>query len=468
MRAYMEALSPAARTMLLRAMRNAQDRGEIDPSAQAIIRAAAGFDESADKSQERFSSAKPQLSTVPWGDQIREAFFAPVQPFVCALTFATKIAARIQQASLDGIWTFLIRDFAPEEFVKALALDASEGGPDAAYVSRKLRRELTPKLAALLQSGDVHSKPIRRLAAQLGSEAALQDLFDVVYIFEKEGAFLNYTGQLPKTLSAYDLSDVGPVSELTKKAMDDLHVDPAFLAVLLLQRSTSPIGVAALAMALAGTTDSRSLQSSPFARIVDTVISEAELWVHRFATHLRDRSARLETLLDLREYHDLVRQLDLSLQPHQVPVWHRRLGGARKEMSDLIAREIEPLPGLVRRALRIESSVGGFSGAFDAEMADDAEFGIRLLLEARNALDSLALNDMVTKLRRPVEQTIEVVTAKLMTELKSDAVVDRTDILNAVDAAIRMSAIIFGEDYAAILRKSRDMAANKSSKLASG
>jgi hypothetical protein len=134
------------------------------------------------------------------------------------------------------------------------------------------------------------------------------------------------------------------------------------------------------------------------------------------------------------------------------------LGAAKKHMSDLIAHEIEPLPGLIRRALRIEAANQNFEGNFDAGTADDAEFGIRLMIEARNALDSLALNELVTKLRRPVEQTIEVVTAKLMTALKTPAGADRGDLVKAVDAAIRMSAIVFGEDYAGHLRKSRDNA----------
>jgi hypothetical protein len=273
---------------------------------------------------------------------------------------------------------------------------------------------------------------------------------------------------LPRTVSAFDLNETGPIVELSKKAIDSQQVDPAFAAAMLMQRCTSVASVAILAMTLAGSTDPRVVQASPYGRIVDAVIAETEVLVHRFEEHLKDRANRLTSLDDLSDYHELVRQLELTLQPNQVPAWHRRLGAARKHMSELIGKEIEPLAGLIRRALRVESAAGAFGGQFDSETADDAEFGIRLMLEARNALDSLALNDLVTKLRRPVEQTIEVVTAKLMTDFKSGQVAERGDLLKAIDAAIRMSAIVFGEDYAGVMRKSRDNAVNKPQKSATG
>jgi hypothetical protein len=135
-------------------------------------------------------------------------------------------------------------------------------------------------------------------------------------------------------------------------------------------------------------------------------------------------------------------------------------------MSDEIARQIDPVVGLIRRALRLEGATSGFAGRFDAESAEDAEFAIRLTLEARNALDSLALNELITKLRRPIEQTLEVVTAKLMADLKAGANTDRTDLVQAVDAAIRMSGFVFGDDYAGLIRKSRDSILNKPQKAA--
>jgi hypothetical protein len=461
MRAYMEQLSPAARAMLIRAMRSADERGESDAPTQAILKAAAKFDAAPERDP---STAKPTAPSLPWDQQIREAFFAPVQPFTVDLAYPTKIAARIQRRSLDGIWTFLTRDLAPVLFSQALALGITDPKAEASAVARKLRRELTPQIVAALSAGDETSKPIRRLAGQLGSEMALPDLADVIYVFQKDGAFLNFAGQLPKIVSPFELSEPSPVSDLTKKAIDVAQIDPAFVAVVLLRRASAPASVALLAMTLAGSTDPRVLQTGPYAKIVETVIAETEIWAHRFEHHLANRPLRLSTLEDLREYHDLVRQLELSLQPNQVPAWHRRLGAARKQMSDLIAREIEPLPGAIRRALRVESATQSFAGQFDIEAAYDAEFGIRLMLEARNALDSLALNELVTKLRRPVEQTLEVVITKLMTELKSPTGAGRADLVKAVDAAIRMSAIVFGDAYAVQLRKSRDNAINKPAK----
>ncbi len=456
MRAYMEALSPAARSMLMRAMRTAEadsDPANIIKKIFASLEAAGTFDP--------VSSASPKVpkSDLPWDEQIREAFFQPLQPFVCEVSFSPKMAARIQAASLDQIWTYLVRDLAPSLFSQAFLSGASDQQPDVVQIARKLRRELLPTLSELIQSGDLNSKDVRRVVGQLGSEIAFLDFADAIYVFQKEGALLNFSGQLPKTLSAFELSEAGPVSELVKKTLEGQQIDPAFLASVLVQRCASPASVVMLAITLAGSSDPKILHSSPYTKLIDGVISAAQLLVHRFERHLKDRSVRLKALEDLREYNDLIRQLDLVLQPNQVPVWHRQLGAARKKMSDLIAAEIEPLPGLIRRSLRIEPG-----SEFDLEATADAEYSAKLLIDARNALDSLALYELVTKLRRPVEQTLEVVTAKVMADFKSITTPDKTEILKVVDAAIRMSAVVFGEDYAAVMRKSRDLVVNKTTK----
>jgi hypothetical protein len=49
-----------------------------------------------------------------------------------------------------------------------------------------------------------------------------------------------------------------------------------------------------------------------------------------------------------------------------------------------------------------------------------------------------------------------VVSEKLMVDLKSGQALDRRVVTEAVDAAIRLSAMVFGEDYANAMRKSRD------------
>jgi hypothetical protein len=149
-----------------------------------------------------------------------------------------------------------------------------------------------------------------------------------------------------------------------------------------------------------------------------------------------------------------------------VPAWMRRIGAAKVAMSDAVARRIEPAPGLVRRALRVETTGGEYAGRWDPASYEEAEFAVRLSIEARLAAESLAVNELVGRTRKQVEQTLEVVSAKLMADLKSAQVLDKRTLIEAVDGAIRLSALVFGEEYAAVLRKSRDLFATRATRAA--
>ena len=471
-RAYMEALSPNARSMLARAMQNGQQRGEGSAPHEAILKAVAELEPglfparppvapvAAAAPGER--AVEPDAPAEPWEDQLRQAIFLPVNAFTCDAALPMKQPGRIYRESLAAIWIWLKRDLAPALVGAALEAGGRGNLMDAATVARRLRRDLTPLIIEALRQADADSKMWRRLAGLLGGDMILSDLGDVAYVFQREAALANFVGQLPRVVSCPDPGDPSPILDLVRRCLEETQVDPSYLAVLMIPRAGSAAVVGALAMRLAGTNDPRLVQTSPYARIIDTVISEVELWVSRVDAHLANRLQRPQVIDDLRNYHDLVRQLDLAISPNEVPVWFRRLGAARKRMSDVLTRELEPLPGVIRRATRVESLGGQFGGRFDQDACEDAEFGVRLLAEARLALDSLALNELVPKTRKQVEQTLEVITNKLMSDYKSGAAFDRDSLLKAIDGAIRMCAVAFGEDYAGLLRKSRDLAVNKS------
>ncbi|MEQ1479314.1 hypothetical protein, partial [Salmonella enterica] len=91
-------------------------------------------------------------------------------PFVVDLTYSAKITGRIQRKSLEGIWVLITRDIFAGDADALAAPAGAEATTDVAHFAKKLRRSLIPKLDGLLNAGDLDSKPLRRLAAQLGSE----------------------------------------------------------------------------------------------------------------------------------------------------------------------------------------------------------------------------------------------------------------------------------------------------------
>ncbi len=467
-RAYMEALSPTARSMLVRTIQSAESRGDDAIPTSVLIAAIERM--AADGSlppppplEARPAglggAVPPPRSTVavPWRDRLELLVLQPLMPIVADIVPAQKQPGRVARASVAAIWTWMRRDVAREAFVDAFTHEPA-AGEDAGAIATRLRREVTGTVLRLLRQAELDPKGLQKLASHLGGEPVARDLRDVLYVLQRDTQFAALAAQLPKTITSADVGDATPVVQTTRAAIDQVQLDGNFVGSVLLSRTATPWILAPLAVRLAGSNDPRVVHGSRYARLIDVALSESERLVAIARLRLADRRERDRVGPLLREFHELLRNVQIATEIDAVPAWFKRMGLARRDMSELIGKEIENAAGLVRRALRVESLAGEFGSGFDADACADAEFAVRMLVEARQASENLALNDLQNRIRRQVEQTLEVVTAKLMADLRSNQTLDRRSLGEAVDAAIRMSAQLFGEDYAAVLRKGRDAA----------
>lgn len=450
-RSYMEALSPAARALLVRTLRAA---GPGDVPSEVILKAVEGLDLGPD-----FAEAA-RAAVEPWSDRLERAFFVPAEPFLSDEDPADRGPGRLARHRLPTIWNWIRRDLAAPAWERALAADPLDGTADAAPIARKLRREVVTLLVDTLRDVGDDPKARQKLVGQLGGEAFFRCASDLAYVLRNESAFANLFGQLPSNLTAFDVVEPSRVVEIVRASAEQGLIAPEWVAAALLTRTTNPVVLVHLAGRLAGSSDPRLLSGGRWAPLVDAVIGRIEQHAARAAQRGSDPAARDGFLADLRAYHELTRNFELALPVENVSAWFRRLGSVRAAMSELVSKQLEAAPGLVRRSLHLDNR-GVWSGRFDAADFADAEFAVRVTLEARFAVDSLAVNELALRARKQVENTLELVVNRLMTELKSPAAVDRTVLLQAVDGAIRLCGLVFGEEYAAVLRKSRDIGTQK-------
>ncbi len=462
-RAYMESLSPTARSMLIRSLRASHAEGDI-PN-EIIMAAIEGLDVGGTAAAATSPVVGPRPSE-PWSARLEAVFFAPVAPFVVEEVAPSHATGRIASSSLPVIWTWMRRDVAPEEWERAVAADPFDGTADATPIGRRLRREVVARVVRVLRDAGADPKVRQKLAGQLGGEGVYRDLVDVTYVLENEAAFANLFGQLPSSVTVFDLTEPSRLLDVVRASLDQVQMSAEWVGACVLTRTANPVVVATMAARLAASTDPRVVAAGRYGVFVEVVIARLECLAGIARNSGDDTKARSRLVAGLRAYHDLSRSLSLLMPVEAVPAWMRRIGAAKVLMSDEIARRIEPAPGLVRRALRVEVSNGEYVGRFDQANFDDAEFAVRLSIEARLAVESLAVNELVGRTRKMVEQTLEVVSAKLMADLKSSQALDKRPLIEAVDAAIRLSALVFGEDYAAVLRKSRDLFVAKPARAA--
>ncbi len=453
-RAYMEQLSPAARAMLVRSLRSAPSDGDV-PS-DLILAAVEGL-EIADETA-LVAGTHHVAQGEPWSDRLERAFLTPLAPFLCDDDAGTAFTGRIPRAHVSVLWTWIRRDVASDAWERALAADPLDADADAAPIARKFRREAVPKIVEVLRDTASDPKPRQKLTGHLGGENVYRTLLDVSYVLQNESAFANVFGQLPTNVTSFDVAEPSRIAEIVRASIEQVQMTPEWIAAAILTRTNNPVVVAQLACRLAGTTDARLVASSRFSPLVDIVIARLELHAALAGARGSDPTSRNRFLADLCGYHELAKTFELVFPVESVSAWFRRLGAARGTMSEAVSRRIETAPGLVRRALRVETSVDGYAGRFDLDAYEDAEFAVRAAIEARLAADTLAVNELVVRTRKQLEQTLEVVSGKLMNDLKTSQVRDRSQLVDAVDGAIRLCALVFGEDYAAVMRKSRDNA----------
>jgi hypothetical protein len=450
-RSYMESLSPTARSMLLRTLRAS---GSLDLPSEVILKAVEGLE---------LAEEAPAVATPagePWSSRLETAFFAPAESFLCDDDPVDRLPGRLPRPRLAAVWTWIRRDLAAAAYERALAADPHDPQADARPIARKLRREVVPAMIERLRDAGSDPKLRQRIAGQLGGEPAYRCLSDLAYVFQNETAFGEFLGHLPRTVTAFDVVEPSRLCDLARTTVDQGVIATDWIAAAILARTANPVVLVHLACRLAGTTDPRLVASGRYAPFVDTVIACIEQHVRRASGRGVDPASRDGFLADLRAYHEVARNLELALPIESVSAWFRRLGAARAAMSDVVAKQLEAAPGLVRRSLRVDNH-GGWSDRFDAADFADAEFAVRVTLEARLAVDSLAVNELALRARKQVENTLELVSARLMDALKTPTVHDRAVLLQAVDGAIRLCGLVFGEEYAAVLRKSRDLGIQK-------
>ena len=455
-RSYMESLSPTARAMLVRTLR-ASDRDDL-PS-EIILKAVEGLELRDEPAAGRAADG------VPWSDRLEQAFFEPARPFCVDEDPVGPTLGRLSKRRLPAIWNWIRRDLAGAAWERALAADPLDPQADASPIARKFRREAVAVLIDTLRRVGDDPKARQKLAGHLGGEASFRCTSDLAYVLSNEAAFANLFGQLPHSVTAFDVAESSRLVEVVRTTVEQGVPATDWIAAALLMRTANPAILALLACRLSATTDPRLVAGGRFAPLVDAVIGRIEQHAAEAAARGNDPAAREAFLADLRAYHEVTRNFELALPVESVSAWFRRLGAARGAMSDVVGRQLEAAPGLVRRALRVDAH-GGWAGRFDEAGFADAEFAVRVTMEARLAVDSLAVNDLTQRARKQVENTLELVSSRLMNELKAPTTHDREAVLAAVDGAIRLCALVFGEDYAALMRKSRDLFAVKSARAA--
>jgi hypothetical protein len=147
--------------------------------------------------------------------------------------------------------------------------------------------------------------------------------------------------------------------------------------------------------------------------------------------------------------------------------WSRRLSAVRSAIAELLKYHVESMPARVRRLMRPRPTKEITPGSrLDETDVEETEALIGFVAACRTYAGELAINEMTLRSYSEVQHYLETNTQTLIDGLRNAAAADRNFRQSQVDAAVRFCAKVFGQEYAALLAKAADVAANSERKAA--
>jgi hypothetical protein len=457
LRQYLRELKPEARELLVSELERAQLRGDSPPGASLILEAL--------RSEMRGDGPRPKRVGNP-----QRLFFAPLEPFLIDDAPERRHQGRIARACLDPIWTWICRDLMPREAKTYtdqvhLLLDADEknGAEQIAGAFQDLAEQRIRECLDTIRKDD---KASQRVAGQIGTPHALDDVRELIAILRVRDALGVIGSRLPPTISNLGEEQLENVKALLDSPIGR-HRDVFLYAVIVvMSRLGSPWQLIRLAIHAATSDVAERIAQTPFSVAVDVVLSDLDRMISNLRGALKARRGG-EVASLLKDIHDAARALHTEIDLPVDSAWGRQLAASRTEVAELLEDEIDNLPGQVRRLLRPRQPRETRPGSA-LDSGDVAEIEARLALAAtcRNYASELAISEVSGRVHSDLQNHFDSGIYVLLDRLRTSPPAERGFRRSQVDAAVKFSAILFGSDYANLLAKAADIAAKREPKAA--
>lgn len=457
LRQFLRDLKPEARALLTAELERGLLRGEETAGAELVL-------------QELRRSARDTGRPSGRAGSLARLFFQPLEPFLVDDTAAHNHPGRIARVALDPIWQWVCRDLLPgeakavtEEVARAFSADDTE---KAEALTRAFQDRTITRMEEALSTAQGDDKARRRLAAQVGTPRALQDVAAILFVLKSRDRLAGIGRRLPahiKNLSDTLLEDVKSLLDTPLAGESNIFL---YSLVLVMSRLAAPWQLVRLATKAANSDAAARVSETPYAISVSIVLAEIERMVGELKIELRSGRGVATGAL-LKGIHDAARGMRTEINMSTDSQWGKQLASLRTEISNLLKSEIESAPGRVRRLLRHRPLKEIAANAqLDSGDVAETETLIEFVGICRNYAGELAVSEMTQRAYSDIQHYLEASSQQLVDSLRQSGEQDRSFRQSQLDAAVCFCAKVFGQDYAATLAKAAAVAVNGERKAA--
>jgi hypothetical protein len=296
------------------------------------------------------------------------------------------------------------------------------------------------------------SKARNRLAAQLGGDQGAADLEDAIVVLRRRALLAKFAADMHMP--------AGPVDEALKAVKT--HLDSvaikyqdalSFALVLVRQKLPNPQTFVRLASVAVESTEGARICETPYVRILDLALAEAEREYVSARKHTSTEE-RAIFLRAVRGFGATARALSTEVDLQADGTHARSLAALRGEMAESVRSDLQDLAPRVRRLVRPRAQERSLEEHEIARLEADLD----LLLIARSYAEEIALNALSGRVFTEVRDLLDTGTPQLMERFRAADEKTKPVLRERLATVVKVSAKIFGSEYAALMSKAVDVA----------
>lgn len=354
--------------------------------------------------------------------------------------------AALRVADLAGFWIWLGRDVAPTLVAELdkVAVEPTRGATALKAAAPKLAdlgRHAVDKARENEESG-------RRLAIQLGGDAQLHAL-PMIFAVMSDFGLVDHAAEFSERLNGmHEVHDVA--EELEAMTMPDGELRRFWFGAVA-RSIANPLLFLSACVAASGQRHIEAIKEAGYGEAFDAFLVDAQ----RQTLLLGDRS-NLFADIDLScratyRFHAIARAVRYSFELPSMSTWAAGLTQLTREVSEAMDPMIREVTQEVIRALRVPREG---ADRMDEASVLQAYNSLYLLATTRDCREWLALNATADRVWTETGSALEVLVEKAMERFR-EAPQDPAR-AKRLDAAIGMSGIRFGQEYARTITRNRD------------
>lgn len=443
--AFLDSLTPKAAEFLVREVERDRLKGGNTFPHEAVLAKARAVLKDADASPDD-----------PEGPE--EWFSKPFEDLLTDHISEKKQKGRIGRQSLAPIWSWLSEDLAADVIPQIITeLRDSIRNDDSALtheLSAKLYDVCGQRLRTILRDLRPDTKPYYKLAGHLGGERVVEDAREIGECMKCATTLLAFCARIPSSVSELQAEDVELYVHLYREFEPKFGENGYLPVMMLYNRFGRPSEFLTVVRAIAGSNEVHVVRKHPVGAVCEVILHDMEIARDAARERILAQADFLPIQAALTEFRSLASALDEGFEIDPRDVWGTRLVTLRTSLSAVIRDQISAAPRLVKAALyrkrakdkNSRRAAEPLRALPDDRKVSEAEFAVQLLMAVRPYLSQLTINADYSRIKGQVEQFVEVISERLLQDLREGTTNERTFAESSLSAAGRLVAIVFGEE----------------------